>query len=58
MPKQYYNIYMETIKDNPSLTTKLGEVTHLGKIKSEGLAYQTCKIIQETVGDNFKVYYK
>ena len=30
----------------------------IGKIKSEGLAYQTCKTIQETVGENFKVYYK
>lgn len=58
MPKQWYNIYMETIKDSPSITTKLGEVTHLGKIKSEGLAYATCKAIQETVGEYFKVYYK
>ena len=29
MPKQWYNIYMETVKNNPSLTTKLGEVTHI-----------------------------
>ena len=58
MTKVWYNIYMEAVKDSPSLTTKLGEVTHIGKIKSEGLAYQTCKTIQESVGEYFKVYYK
>lgn len=58
MKKVWYNIYMEAVKDSPSLTTKLGEVTHIGKIKSEGLAYQTCKTIQESVGEYFKVYYK
>ena len=58
MRKQYYNIYMRCVKDNPSITAKVGEVVHIGKIKSEGLAYATCKAIQETVKDNFKVYYK
>ena len=58
MAKQYYNIYMECIKYSPSLTAKIGEVTQLGKIKSEGLAYVTCKAIQESVGEYFKVYYK
>lgn len=58
MKKQWYNIYMECIKYNPSITVKVGEVEHIGKIKSEGLAYVTCKAIQETVKDNFKVYYK
>lgn len=58
MKKLWYNIYMECVKDNPSITAKVGEVNHIGKIKSEGLAYATCKAIQETVKDNFKVYYK
>lgn len=58
MIKQWYNIYTECIKESPSITAKVGEVTHVGKIKSEGLAYTTCKAIQETVKDNFKVYYK
>ena len=58
MNKQWYNIYMECIKEAPEVTTKLGEVNNIGKIKSEGLAYQVCKAIQETVGENFKVYYK
>ena len=58
MKKQWYNIYMECIKESTITTTKLGEVSCIGKIKSEGLAYATCKAIQETVKDNFKVYYK
>lgn len=58
MKKVWYNIYMTCIKESPSITAKLGEVELVGKIKSEGLAYQTCKIIQESVGEYFKVYYK
>lgn len=58
MKKQWYNIYMECIKESPTVTATLGEVINIGKIKSEGLAYTTCKAIQETVKDNFKVYYK
>lgn len=58
MRKQWYNIYMECIKDSPALTVKLGDVSCIGKIKSEGLAHATCKAIQETVKENFKVYYK
>lgn len=58
MKKQWYNIYMECIKESTITTSKLGEVKQIGKIKSEGLAYVTCKAIQETVKDNFKVYYK
>lgn len=57
MKKKWYNIYMECIKYNPSITSKVGEVTQIGKIKSEGLAYTTCKAIQETM-KHFKVYYK
>lgn len=58
MKKQWYNIYMECTKESPTVTAKLGEVSCIGRIKSEGLAYVTCKTIQETVKDNFKVYYK
>lgn len=58
MKKQYYNIYMICIKESASVTMRLGEVSYIEKIKSEGLAYTTCKAIQETVKDNFKVYYK
>lgn len=58
MKKQYYNIYMECIKESPAITAKLGEVICIGKIKSEGLVYVTCKAIQETMTENFKVYYK
>ena len=58
MKKQWYNIYMECIKESPSIDSKLGEVQQVGKIKSEGLAYATCKAIQESVGKYFKVYYK
>ena len=58
MEKQWYNIYLECIKESPAITMKLGEVNNIGRIKSEGLAYITCKTIQETVKDNFKVYYK
>lgn len=58
MKKLWYNIYMECIKESLIVTSKLGEVKQIGKIKSEGLAYTTCKAIQEQVGDNFKVYYK
>lgn len=58
MKKQWYNIYMECIKYSPSITAKVGEVNQIGKIKSEGLAYATCKAIQEQVGKYFKVYYK
>lgn len=58
MKKVWYNIYMECIKESAGVTAKLGEVNLVGRIKSEGLAYQTCKAIQETVGEYFKVYYK
>lgn len=58
MKKQWYNIYMECIKESSIVTSKLGEIKQIGKIKSEGLAYTTCQAIQEQVGDNFKVYYK
>lgn len=58
MKKQWYNIYMECIKENAVLTVKIGDVSCIGKIKSEGLAYATCKAIQETVKENYKVYYK
>ena len=58
MKKQWYNIYMECIKESAGVTAKLGEISNIGKIKSEGLAYVTCKAIQEIVKDNFKVYYK
>jgi hypothetical protein len=58
MKKQWYNIYMECIKESPAVTAKLGEVSNIGRIKSEGLAFITCKTIQETVKENFKVYYK
>lgn len=58
MKKKWYNIYMECIKESPSITSKLGDVSYIGKIKSEGLAYVTCKAIQETVGEYFKVYCK
>ncbi len=58
MRKQWYNIYMECIKESPAITAKLGEVNNIGRIKSEGLAFTTCKAIQETVKENFKVYYK
>ena len=58
MRKQWYNIYTECVKESSSVTAKLGEVNCIGKIKSEGLAFQACKAIQETVGEYFKVYYK
>lgn len=58
MKKIWYNIYMECIKESAITTAKLGEVECIGKIKSEGLAYSTCKAIQESVKENFKVYYK
>ena len=58
MKKQWYNIYMECVKESPSIDSKLGEVQQVGKIKSEGLAYTACKAIQESVGKYFKVYYK
>ena len=58
MKKQWYNIYMECIKESPTVTMKLGEVNNIGRIKSQGLAYTTCKAIQETVNENFKIYYK
>lgn len=58
MKKVWYNVYMECIKYNPSITAKVGEVTNVGKIKSEGLAFATCKAIQESVGEYFRVYYK
>ena len=58
MKKQWYNIYMECIKYSPSITAKVGKVELVAKVKSEGLAYQTCKAIQESVGEYFKVYYK
>lgn len=58
MKKQWYNIYMECIKESAGVTAKLGEISNIGKIKSEGLAYLTCKAIQEAVKENFKVYYK
>lgn len=58
MKKQFYNIYMECIKESPAITAKVGEVENIGKIKSEGLTYSACKAIQETVGEYFKVYYK
>lgn len=58
MKKQWFNIMMKCVKDSPSITVKVGEETLIGKIKGEGLAFQTCKAIQETVGEYFKVYYK
>ena len=58
MKKEWYNIYMECIKESSTVTEKLGDIKNIGRIKSEGLAYVTCKAIQETVKNNFKVYYK
>lgn len=58
MKKTWYNIFMECVKYSPSITAKVGEVTLIGKIKGEGMAYAACKAIQETVGEYFKVYYK
>ena len=58
MKKVWYNIHMECIKYSPSITAKVGEVEVVAKVKSEGLAYATCKAIQESVGEYFKVYYK
>lgn len=58
MKKQWYNIYQECVKYSSSITAKVGQVECIGKIKSEGLAYTTCKAIQEQVGEYFKVYYK
>lgn len=58
MKKQWYNIYTECIKENALVTAKLGEVSLVGKIKSEGMAYITCKALQEAIGENFRVYYK
>lgn len=58
MKKQWFNIMMKCVKDSTSITVKVGEETLVGKIKGEGLAFQTCKAIQETVGEYFKVYYK
>ena len=58
MKKQWYNIYSECVKYSPSITAKIGEVNLVAKVKSEGLAYTTCKAIQESVGEYFKVYYK
>lgn len=58
MKKEWYNIYMECTKESPAVTEKLGSIKNIGRIKSEGLAYVTCKAIQEAVKDNFKVYYK
>lgn len=49
---------MECVKEDTGVTAKLGEVSFIGRIKSEGLSYTTCKTIQETVKGNFKVYYK
>ena len=49
---------MECIKESAGITSKLGEVKQVWKIKSEGLAFTTCKAIQESVGEYFKVYYK
>lgn len=58
MKKQWYNIYSECVKYSPSITAKVGEINLVAKVKSEGLAYTTCKAIQESVGEYFKVYYK
>lgn len=58
MKKQWYNVYTECVKYSPSITAKVGEVNLVAKVKSEGLAYTTCKAIQESVGEYFKVYYK
>ena len=58
MKKQWYNVFMECVKYSPSITAKVGEVNLVAKVKSEGLAYTTCKAIQESVGEYFKVYYK
>lgn len=58
MKKQWYNIYMECIKESALITASMGEKICVGKVKSEGLAYVTCKAIQEAVKENFKVYYK
>lgn len=57
MKKVNFTIYAECVEENATHTSKLGEVLTLGKIKSEGLAYVTCKAIQETM-KHFKVYYK
>lgn len=58
MKKVWYNVYQECIKYSPSITAKVGEINLVAKVKSKGMAYQTCKAIQEMVGEYFKVYYK
>lgn len=58
MKKQWYTIYAWCIEENSIHDSKIGDVLELGKIKSEGLAYATCKAIQEVMGKYFKVYYK
>ena len=58
MKKEWYNIYMECTKESATVTAKLGDIIHIGRIKSKGLAHVTCNAIQETVKNNFKVYCK
>ena len=58
MKKEWYNIYMECINESAGVTAVLKETIHIGRIKSEGLAVITCKAIQESVGEYYKVYYK
>ena len=58
MKKQWYNIYMECIKESPAIKTKLGEVVCVGKIKSEGYAWIVSCALQNQVKQYFKVYYK
>ena len=38
MKKLWYNIYMECIKESATVTAKVGEVEHIGKVKSEGIS--------------------
>lgn len=58
MKKEWYNIYMECIKESATVTANFGEIINIGRIKSKGLAHIVCMAIQETVKENFKVYYK
>ena len=58
MKKQWYQIEVECIKFDPSLTCKVGEKTVLAKVKSYGLAYAAAQAISQTLGESFTITIK
>lgn len=56
--KEWYNIEIECIKFDPSLTMRVGEKQIVARVKSYGLAYAVAQTVSGIYKDNCSVTIK